>query len=484
MRNSFQTKYLTLLLLCLVGCAAAVKADVKIKSKSTSGGQITEQVTYIKGKRQRSELNPALATIMQCDLRRTITLSEPSQTYVVTPFDQNNGADSAPAQDNGTAANQPASARRGGAVTTTITHTDTGERKKMFGYIARRIKTLMVTESSPDACEPTRSRMEQDGWYIDAAFALDCGGQNAAAYVPRAKADGCRDQYRTKQSGAVKLGYPVLVTTTLYDEKNQPSFSFSQEVIEISTATLDDALFDVPANYKQVRDQQELFSASASKIAGDDEDNSPAGSSSTGTSNTNAQGPANSSAMADGPKKAGMIRIGVATPQATTGEGLDAATFAETVRATMINQLRGPVSEAVALAARSPQQIEAEAQAKECDFVLYTTAMHKKGGGGGFGSFLRKAAPVVDAVPVGGSTSAAVADTAARTVIYTAANIASSVKAKDELTLEYKLQRAGNGATPIAAQTLKAKAKSDGEDLISKLTAQAAPVVLVAATKK
>jgi len=87
-------------------------------------------------------------------------------------------------------------------------------------------------------------------------------------------------------------------------------------------------------------------------------------------------------------------------------------------------------------------------------------------------------------VPVGGSDAAVVADAAARTVIYTAADIANSVKAKDELTLEYRLQRAGNSGPPISAQTLKAKAKSDGEDLVSKLTGQAASAILVEATEK
>jgi hypothetical protein len=56
------------------------------------------------------------------------------------------------------------------------------------------------------------------------------------------------------------------------------------------------------------------------------------------------------------------------------------------------------------------------------------------------------------------------------------------LKAKDELTLEYRLQR---GAEPaVVAKTLKAKAKSDGEDLISQLSRQAADAVRAAAATK
>jgi hypothetical protein len=129
-------------------------------------------------------------------------------------------------------------------------------------------------------------------------------------------------------------------------------------------------------------------------------------------------------------------------------------------------QLAGPNVEVTALTSEFPQQIEEEARRKQCDFVLYTAATHKKGGGGGgFGGFLKKAAPVV----VGGSAESGGAS--------------QGFKSKDELTLEYSLQR--TGASVLAASaTLKAKAKSDGEDLVGQLVGQAAPAVAVELNKK
>jgi hypothetical protein len=126
-------------------------------------------------------------------------------------------------------------------------------------------------------------------------------------------------------------------------------------------------------------------------------------------------------------------------------------------------------------------QVEAEARQRECDYVVYTTAAHKKGGGGGFGGFLKKAAPVMDVVPVAGGTDAAVAASVATSVVYTAANFSGSVKSKDELTLEYTLQQNGSA---VAANKLKAKAKSDGEDLISNLVEQVATAVITRASAK
>jgi hypothetical protein len=87
------------------------------------------------------------------------------------------------------------------------------------------------------------------------------------------------------------------------------------------------------------------------------------------------------------------------------------------------------------------------------------------------------AAPVAaSAVGYGGSPAGAVAYNVASAAAYTAADFSGSVKSRDELTIQYAVQRAG--VATGAAATLKAKAKSDGEDLISYLVGQVAAAVL------
>ncbi|HEY0100699.1 MAG TPA: hypothetical protein VGB76_17265 [Pyrinomonadaceae bacterium] len=462
MKKLLQTISLALLLLCL-GSAEAARADVKIKTKNTSAGHTSEGVTYIKGKRQRNEQGETSVTITQCDLRRNVQLGVPTKTYVLMPFDQKPDANGA----TGSAAKPSPAAtavRRGGIVTSTFTSTDTGERKKMFGYTARRIKTSIQTESSPDACQVNRSRMETDGWYIDAQFALDCDYGTSAGYVPPTPAGGCRDEYRMKQTGVAKLGYPVSVTTTLFDDKGQPSFTFSQEVVEITNAVLDSALFEVPADYRQVNDMSEMYSAAAMTAASG---NSSAADDDENASNNSGAAKMNSTV---GAKRAGVVRVGVAmTETGVMGENVDAAVLAQSVRRALMSQLGNANVEVVALDASGARALESEATQKECDFVLQSTVAHKKGGGGGFGGFLKKSAAIAS------GTVAPISNTG----IAVAAN---SLKAKDELTLEYSLQR---GAEPVVANTLKAKAKSDGDDLVSQLAGQAAVAVRAAvATKK
>jgi hypothetical protein len=464
MKKLLHTTSLALLLFC-IGGATAARADVKIKTRNTSAGQTSEGTTYIKGKRLRTEQNETAVTITQCDLRRNVQLGVPTKTYFVMPFDQKPDATTS-----NTAKASPAigstAVRRGGIITSTFTSTDTGERTKMFGYTARRIKTSIQTESSPDACQVSRTRMETDGWYIDAQFALDCDyGMSANSYVPPTRPGGCRDEYRTKQIGVAKLGYPVSVTTTLFDDKGQASFTFSQEVVEITNAVLDSALFEVPADYRQVSDMSEMYGAAAMTAAagnaGDADDLS-------GNASNGGSGAARVNS-AVGAKREGVVRVGVPmTEIGLTGENVNGAALAQSIRGALISNLNNSTIEVVALEASGQAAVESEAQAKECDFVLYSTVAHKKGGGGGFGGFLKKSAAIASGTisPTAGAQGGA----------------ASSLKAKDELTLEYRLQRGTEG---VVANTIKAKAKSDGEDLISQLTGQAAVAVRAAvATKK
>jgi hypothetical protein len=477
-------------------CAAAANADIKVKTRNSFGGQSTESTVYIKGKRQRMESPGGIANVTQCDLRRTLMLNGMTKTYTVSAWDEGNtGSEARPTTTS--TPNQPV--RKGGVVTTTVTTTDTGERKQMFGYTARRIKTSMVTESSPEACSPVKSRIDTDGWYIDLAIEFDCNDKVATGYIQRADQGGCRDEHRMKQVGSAKLGYPAMVTTTMYDEAGQPSYTMTQEILEISKATLDAALFDVPADYRQVKDASEMYSAGAmaaaagqssstnasggmkSSAAMDDDDDNAGAANSAGMK---VNAPSTQGALAVGPKQPGMVRVGVVATKATAAEGMDSNALAEAVRNTLINYLRGPAVEIVALDARVPMQVEAEARQKECDYVVYTTATHKKGGGGGFGGFMKKAAPVMGSVPIGGIAGSAGGATAAHattTAVYTAAHVAGSVKSKDELTLEYTLQKAGSA---VASNKLKAKANSDGEDIISRLVEQAATAVLTQAAAK
>ena len=498
--------------LALVCMTTAARADIKIKSKTSFGEQAgVEQTVYIKGKRQRTESVGGMATVVQCDLRRTVQLNDLSKTYMLSLFDGGAGGATVEAADREARAS---SVRKGGVVTMTYATTDTGERKQMFGYTARRIKTVITTGPSADACSQDKTRMETDGWYIDLNLGFDCYESASASTAPRGPSGGCQDKFRTRQVGNAKLGYPLKVTTTIFDADGKPSSSFTQEVVELSQETLAQSLFEIPEGFREVKDARQMYSASAiaaamsSGVDDEDEEESaksgrtavkndakgaartPSAGITSGRSNTtNAGGPTNVAGAGVNspaqPKRPGVVRVGLAPARTgSVGEGMDATRLAEAVRNTLASYLSGPTVEVVRLGARLPQQAEAEARAAGCDLVLYATASHRKGGGGGFGGFLKKAAPIANGViPYGDDAAEHAASQVASETIYTAADAAGNVKAKDELTLEYSTQSLAAGSAPLA-KTIKVKAKADGDDLVSRLAEQAAAEVLGAAAKE
>ena len=237
---------------CLLSIAVVANADTKVTSRQTSGGQTYENTTYIKGKRQRSETNNGqMVMLQQCDLRRNIQIMPPAKAYIIQPFDDSASSNAGTATSGPNS--QPGAVRKGGVVTSTITTRDTGERKQMFGYTARHIITTMAMDSSPDACSQVKTKMEIDGWYIDAAFAFECDSQRQyTQYRPPQTRPGCQDRYETKQIGTAKKGFAVWEKTTMFGPNGGESFSSINEVVDFSQATLDQSLFEIPAGYSKM----------------------------------------------------------------------------------------------------------------------------------------------------------------------------------------------------------------------------------------
>ena len=347
--------------------------DLKIKYRMTTSGQPMESTTMLKGARERSETKMAygmdIYSITQCDLKRTIQVSDKVRKYVITPMETadstgNSGAD-APVTAEPTT--------RGGVVTYNSTAVDTGERKDMFGFKARHVKTSLAIESSPDACNPTKQRIETDGWYIDLAFGLKCetGGSPMMRRPPAA--GGCRDRVRFNRQGAARTGYPLMETTTMYGPNGEVVFTSTKEVIELSREPLDAALFDVPAGYVETQNSQELYGMPSMDAM----------MSQATTGRQSAEDNPGNVQNAGDAKAPGTIRVGVVL----INNKSDRPVSVDSLRARLTGEIQGSGIEAVSLNATSPGEAEAEAKAKQCDFILYTdiaalkTSAGKKLGG-------------------------------------------------------------------------------------------------------
>lgn len=177
-------------------------------------------------------------------------------------------------------------------------------------------------------------------------------------------------------------------------------------------------------------------------------------------------------------KKLKAIHIGIALPKADLGQGFQGQSAGEPVRLLMSQYLGGPAIEVVTLAALLPQQIEAEAKEKGCDYIVYSSMIQtqKKNGMG----FLKGASSMMGMIPMVGAAAGAagaIAATAAASAASGAATMACQVKAKSDVTFEYHMFVPGN-ATPVLENKATAKAKTDGEDVITPLVEAAAASIL------
>lgn len=337
--------------------AAPARTDLKITYRTTTSGQSMETTTMLKGARERSEMKVGygrdIINVTQCDLKRTIQISDSTKKYVITPMETREAAPNTGAGGGGMS--EPS--RRGGVVTYSTTAVDTGERKEMFGFQARHVKTTMAIESSPDACNPTKQRVDTDGWYIDFSFGLNCemGAHAPMTSPPRG---GCRDTVRFNRQGAARTGYPLEETTTSYGPEGQVAVTSTKEVIELSREPLDAALFDIPPGYVEASSAQELYAmpSMAEMTSQMSKGRPPIEDDQSNASNViNAKAP-------------GSLRIGVVRINNKTDSGVSQ----ESLRGRLVEEIQSAGIDAVPLDAMSPREADVEARAKQCDFILYT----------------------------------------------------------------------------------------------------------------
>lgn len=330
----------------LLLCAHSVAlADLKI---TTNRGGMT-QTTYVKGKRQRTEMqNPefTMTTIRQCDLRRSVQLNDKTHRYIITPLDETGQPDTSAAAEMPQGPQAPA--RRGAVVNVTETVTDTGERRQMFGFTARHIKSKVVMDAPPEACSPGHSESEMDAWYIDLNVAFSCDTSQPAAPPVRPTRPGCQDRYQTKVIGTAKLGFPV-------------KMGDSYEVTDISTTTLDQSLFEIPDGYTQAANMMELMGVGG---MGGMTGMMPGGEATPPSSSASPT----SAAATLSPKKPGTVRIGVAAINNRAGGEVSL----DELRDHLVGQISGDGVEAVPLDASQQMAAEAEAKQKDCDLLLTT----------------------------------------------------------------------------------------------------------------
>ncbi len=306
--------------------------DLEVTARYVAGDKTTTSTVLMHGARQRVSYESAQASIQQCDNHQAVQLNPQTRVYLLMPYGGEPAATSS----------VPAGKQKGGKITYTTSITDTGERKEMFGFTAKHLKTTVSKEASADACDKRSEHVEIDGWYIDLPASIACAGAPPPEKETRVdpKDASCSDAVTYVRPPA-SATYPVAYTMVTTAGNDAP-MTTTMEATEVKRTALDAQLFEVPADYIAVKSTTQLTA-----------DHRPG---------------------EDGPKKPGTIRIGVAPVANTSGQPATTKDLADA----MIESFEEAETDAVLLHSTTPADLAAEAKTRSCDLILVNTISELK----------------------------------------------------------------------------------------------------------
>ena len=339
----------------------------KITQVTTVMGMKSTSTVYVKGMRKRIEgvaimgVGGDVATIEQCDLKRTVYLNDKKSMYYIEPFstDYEDKTSKQPV----TKEKKPI--EKGGVINIWYGVHDSGERKNMFGFVARHIWITQKIKPTPDACTMKDSmKMKIDGWYIDLPELICPMNYNPGTGSP--VEPGCTDKLVTHNTGKGKPGFP-LTQTMVMTMGDGTSMETTLETIELSTVKLDQSLFEIPPGYMKANSYEDLMGRiNYEELTREVETNE-----------------AEYHAILSAIKAPGVVRIGVLVPEGSTEVNK--------------REIQGHMSDILSSGDVEAITVSSEAEAKKynCDYTLTTMFTEIKPGtkAGGILKAIRNADP-------------------------------------------------------------------------------------------
>lgn len=347
----------------------SAQQNYKLRQSSSMMGMKSDITIYVKPMRKRTETSGMMGqennqvTIEQCDKQRTVTLNTKKKLYYIEPFAKE-GEEEVIDEDAKPVTPKPKTTpvvtKNGGVITNYYNITDTGERKKMYGFTARHVWTTQKMKPSPDACTMKDSFIiRTDGWYIDLPE-FNCPVRYRPVqprnYQPQEKAKPeCKDRFVTRRSGKGKLGFPLIEKKTMIMGGSSMEMGTDIETLELVTGKQDSMLFEIPPDYTETQNPEDLEDKMdmggmmkqlkeqyKGNMDNENKDNLP------------------------GEKKPGILRIGVLEPKSETT--LQTGMLQER----LVGTLNAGNTEAV------PVSSAEDARSKNCDLLLSTDIIKMK----------------------------------------------------------------------------------------------------------
>jgi len=238
----------------------------------------SEQIIYLQSDHRRTEYReeyngdtradgtsevrygPRIAAITRCDLGQRFELNLIDGEFEAWPIPQTQQAqEKAAGQPLKMSQTSPVGPPEMRVETTT---SDTGERKTLFGHVARHVITT-IKRTPLNGAQQGPFDVVTDAWYFDLETRLSCepwatsGIGDRATRLPRGTRSG---KYEWIEKGVPETGFAVESKTTWRGIVTQPdgtkkelSFSRETNITQFAEAALDPSLFEVPPSFRKVQ---------------------------------------------------------------------------------------------------------------------------------------------------------------------------------------------------------------------------------------
>ena len=205
---------------------------------------------------------PPIVTITRCDLDQMFVLNLDAREYMSMPIPKPPSKEELQAR----AAQQPKPVAPSQPTLLIETTTrDTGERKQMFGYMARHVITTVRQMPLIDAGQIPQETVT-DGWYVDLDTSISCSKPSSGTFgllVGGTRRPGEPPQIPVptfKNVGKPETGFALMTKQIHRLIDSSPSASARKQsgpanemqVTELSTQPLEAGLFEVPKNFRKV----------------------------------------------------------------------------------------------------------------------------------------------------------------------------------------------------------------------------------------
>lgn len=279
------------LLLLVPMFQASANNGIKMTTRFGQADNSNEHTVYIAGDRKRMEFRnssgkktadgalqwtygPRLVAITRCDLGQMFELNLDTSEYTSAPYPPKPLTRE---QIEARGLQIPVTSEKP-TLRIEVNTTDTGERKEMFGHIARHV----LTTSKQIPLEGSRSEPQEtatDAWYIDLNQRLSCDpdwSQRKHAHAYSLLSNGKqREKVEFIPTGEAQTGFPLQSVTTSKITYARPDGTRKQTnsrtelvVTELQEGPLDPALFEIPPGFRHVQriERNSMPSASSNRI--------------------------------------------------------------------------------------------------------------------------------------------------------------------------------------------------------------------------